>query len=63
MCLAWSSAHAQNTQFLPEIDTHLTFDPYVRVYLQAKDDQEGGDSAQFRRSQAKITNLTPLGSI
>ena len=63
MCLAWSSAHAQNTQFLPEIDTHLTFDPYVRVYLQAKDDREGGDSEQFTFGPSAQFYLKPLLSL
>jgi hypothetical protein len=38
---------AQDTQFLPEIDGHLTLNSSFRVYVQAKDDREGGDPQQF----------------
>ena len=37
---------AQADQFLPEIDTYLTFNPKARVYFQAKDDRDGGDPTQ-----------------
>jgi hypothetical protein len=40
-------AYAQDTQALPEIDVHLTFNSHVRAYVQAKDDREGGDPEQF----------------
>ena len=39
--------HAQDTQILPEIDAHLTFNSHVRAYLQALDDRDGGDPTQF----------------
>lgn len=39
--------HAQDTQFLPEIDTHFAVDTRVRLFLQAKEDREGGDPEQF----------------
>src|SRR5271168_56933 len=42
---AWLPVHAQDVQFLPEIDAHLKLDSTLRVYLQAKDDREGGDPA------------------
>src|SRR5215469_8259742 len=44
VCLA---ARAQDTQFLPEIDAHLTLNRSLKTYLQAKDDREGGDPEQF----------------
>jgi hypothetical protein len=44
LCLA---ARAQDAQFLPEIDGHLTLNSSFRVYVQAKDDREGGDPQQF----------------
>jgi hypothetical protein len=47
--LAWIAcivAHAQNTQFLPELDGHLTLNSSFKVYVQAKDDREGGDPQQ-----------------
>jgi len=52
-CFACLPAYAQDTQFLPEIDAHLTFNHYVRGYLQAKDDREGGDP----RQKAKAAEL------
>ncbi len=44
--LVSTSAAAQSTQFLPEVDTYLTFNPNARVYFQAKDDRDGGDPTQ-----------------
>ena len=50
LCLVFSfacvSMQAQSTQFLPEVDTYLTFNPMARVYFQAKDDRDGGDPTQ-----------------
>jgi hypothetical protein len=37
----------QDVQFIPEIDAYVKLNSTVRVYLQAKDDREGGDSTQF----------------
>jgi hypothetical protein len=45
--LACRPAHAQDTQFLPEIDANLRLNPNLQVYLQAKDDRDGGDPQQF----------------
>jgi hypothetical protein len=45
--LACGLGHAQDTQFLPEIDTYFTVDSRVRFLVQAKDDREGGDPQQF----------------
>lgn len=45
--LACSLCRAQDTQFLPEIDQYLKLSSNSRVLLQAKDDREGGDPAQF----------------
>ena len=50
LLLAWitcSGSRAQDTQFLPEVDAHLALNSSMRVYLQAKDDREGGDPQQF----------------
>jgi hypothetical protein len=46
-CFGCFSARGQDTQFLPEVDAHLTLSSRIRVYLQAKDDREGGDPQQF----------------
>ena len=50
MLLVWVSCaavRAQDTQFLPELDGHLTLNSSFRVYVQAKDDRDGGESQQF----------------
>lgn len=59
-CLAGSLARAQDTQFLPEIDAHLTLNSYLRTYLQAKDDREGGDPQQFTFGPSIQIYLKPL---
>src|SRR5262245_46593556 len=56
-CLA---VHAQDTQFLPEVDAHLTLNPNVRTYLQAKDDRDGGDPEQFTFGPSIQLYLKPL---
>lgn len=38
---------AQSVQVEPEMDTHLKLNSFTRVYLQAKDDRDGGASDQF----------------
>jgi hypothetical protein len=45
--IACALCYAQDTQFLPEIDTHVTLNSEVRLLVQAKDDREGGDPQQF----------------
>lgn len=40
------SAGAQESQFLPEIDTYLSINPLVRASFQAKQTREGGDPTQ-----------------
>ncbi len=47
VCFACLPARAQDTQFIPEVDTYLKLNSIVRTYVQAKDDREGGDSTQF----------------
>jgi len=45
-----ADGHAQQkteTQFLPELDVHYEFTTRAQVYLQAKNDREGGDPQQF----------------
>jgi len=59
-CFACLPVYAQDTQFLPEIDAHLTFNSYVRGYLQAKDDREGGDPTQFTFGPSVEFYLKPL---
>jgi hypothetical protein len=47
VCFACLPARAQDAQFLPEIDAHLKLTSFLRAYLQAKDDRDGGDPTQF----------------
>jgi hypothetical protein len=53
-------ARAQEVQFLPEIDAHLKLNSNVRMYLQAKDDRDGGDSTQFAIGPSIQLYLKPL---
>jgi hypothetical protein len=45
--IACALCYAQDTQFLPEIDTHVTVNSKGRLLVQAKDDRDGGDPQQF----------------
>jgi len=60
VCFACLPAHSQDTQFLPEVDAYLRFNPKVRVYIQAKDDRAGGDPQQFTFGPSIQFNLKPL---
>lgn len=60
LCLVSVPLPAQDTQFLPEIDAHLTLNSYMRAYLQAKDDREGGDPEQFTFGPSIQFYLKPL---
>jgi hypothetical protein len=51
---------AQSAQFLPEIDTHLTLNSFMRGYLQAKDDRDEGASNQFSIGPSIQVYLKPL---
>jgi hypothetical protein len=53
-------AHCQDVQFLPEIDAHLKLNSSFRVYLQAKDDREGGDPTQATIGPSLQFYLKPL---
>jgi hypothetical protein len=52
--------YAQDTQFLPEVDAHLTLNSTFRTYLQAKDDRDGGDPVQFTFGPSIQFYLRPL---
>lgn len=64
LCLVFSFAsvpmQAQSAQFLPEVDTYLTFNPSARVYFQAKDDRDGGDPTQATLGPSVQFFLKPL---
>jgi Protein of unknown function (DUF2490) len=58
--LLCDSASAQTVDFLPEIDTYLKLNPMARVYFQAKDDRDGGDSTQATLGPSIEFYLNPL---
>src|SRR6266481_9440767 len=59
-CLVCLPTQGQTTQFLPEVDGYLTLDSRVRLYLEAKDDRDGGDSQQFTFGPSVELYLKPL---
>ncbi len=59
-CALAAAAAAQDVQFLPEVDFHLTVNSRWRVYLQTKDDREGGASNQFLIGPSVQLYLKPL---
>ncbi|MGB7555901.1 MAG: DUF2490 domain-containing protein [Candidatus Korobacteraceae bacterium] len=64
LCLACLPAVAQqNVQFLPEVDTYLRLNSMFRVYVEAKDDQDGGDSAQAGIGPSVQLYLKPLAKL
>jgi len=60
VCFTCLPAPAQDVQFLPEIDAHLRLNSNVRMYLQAKDNRDGGDSTQFEIGPSIQLYLKPL---
>jgi hypothetical protein len=54
------AAQAQESQFLPEVDAHLTLNSTFRAYLQAKDDREGGDPTQLAIGPSLQIYVKPL---
>src|SRR5215472_525851 len=62
LLILWAciSVHAQTVQFLPEIDAHLKLNSTFRVYLEAKDDRDGGESDQFAIGPSLQLYLKPL---
>jgi hypothetical protein len=51
---------AQSVQFLPEVDTHLKLNSFMRTYIQAKDDRDEGASNQFSIGPSVQFYLKPL---
>lgn len=58
--LAGQVTHAQNIQFLPEVDAYLKLNSMVRVYAQAKEDRDAGDPAQSSVGPSVQFYLKPL---
>lgn len=54
------SVRAQQDQFLPEIDLHYEFKPYARLFVQAKDDRDGGDPQQATLGPSIMLYRKPL---
>ena len=64
VCIACLPALAQqNVQFLPEVDAYLKLNSVLRLYLEAKDDQDGGDPAQAGIGPSVQLYLKPLDTI
>jgi Protein of unknown function (DUF2490) len=57
---AANTASAQTVNFVPEVDTHLTLNSYMRTYLQAKDDRDEGASDQLSIGPSVQFYLKPL---
>ncbi len=56
-----ATAHAQETvQFLPEVDAHLKLNSRFHSYLEAKQDQDGGDPIQAGIGPSLQLYLKPL---
>jgi len=53
----------QNVQFLPEVDAYLKLNPILRAYLEAKDDQDGGDPQQAGIGPSLQLYLKPLATL
>jgi hypothetical protein len=55
-----ASSHAQAVQFLPEVDGYVKLAKMFRVYYEAKDDRDGGDSTQVTSGPSVQLYLKPL---
>ena len=62
-CACLPAVAQQNVQFLPEVDAYLKLNPVFRVYVEAKDDQDGGDSAQAGIGPSVQLYLKPLAKL
>lgn len=51
---------AQEMQFLPEVDAHLTLNSRFRTYFEAKEDRDGGDPTQAGFGPSLQLYLKPL---
>lgn len=60
LSVASACCRAQDTQFLPELDTHLKLNSNFRIFVEAKDDREGGDPQQFTFGPSLQLYLKPL---
>ena len=51
---------SQTVQFLPEVDTYLNLNSMVRIYAEAEDDRNGGDSTQVTSGPSIQLYLTSV---
>src|SRR5664279_6124011 len=64
VCFGCLPAFAQqNVQFLPEVDAYLKLNSMFRVYVEAKDDQDGGDPQQAGIGPSLQLYLKPLAKL
>jgi hypothetical protein len=56
----WIPVRAQSLQTVPEIDTHVTINTFMRAYLQGKDDRDAGASNQFSIGPSVQFYLKPI---
>jgi hypothetical protein len=59
-CACLPALAQQNVQFLPQVDAYLKLNSVFRVYVEAKDDQDGSDSAQVWIGPSVQLYLKPL---
>ena len=60
VCFACLPVCAQDVQFIPELDAHLKLNSTVRVYVEDKNDRDGGDPTQFAVGPSIQFYLKPL---
>jgi hypothetical protein len=60
VCLASLPTRAQETEFLPEVDAHVTLNSTFRTYLEVKDDRDGGEPTQLAVGPSLQIYLKPL---
>src|SRR5256885_5021113 len=60
LLFASTAMKAQSVQFLPEVDSYLKVNSMFRVYSEAKDDRDGGDSTQFTIGPSLEMYFKPL---
>jgi len=65
MCFARTRALAQGVpnEFLPQVDVYYRFNTHVQVYVQAKDDREGGEQQQATIGPSLQVFHKPLWSL
>jgi len=57
---SYAPIQAQTVQFLPEVDGYLKLSNMFRVYYEAKDDRDGGDSTQVTNGPSLQLYVKPL---